>query len=243
MFGKRLVLAAALVLSLCAPAAAQPFLQLSAWTNVAHTTRYPAAGTFDVSDFPYVGGVIGLNPLGDVSHGVATFFWTSDASGLNIVGVQGMNLSSLIVSLNQLRLPNLGPYLYLTYQPVLGSNPVSATLFGVKSGMPLPEWPGDTILIDERDQPLAPHADTTWYPDDYFAGPVRLYLAAPEGVTVTVYGADLLDQFWPLDALTNGSLTTIAPMGTWLVVVSNSTSGSVTYTVSATPLVAGVIPK
>lgn len=233
--------AIALLLILPRPLQAQPVLQLSAWTNISQMTRYPAVGTYNVSSAKYVGGVIGLNPLGPLSHGIVTFFWSSDAAGEQIVGVQGMNLSSQIVSLNQLKVPNLGPYLYLTYQPIIGPNALAVNLFGTNIGTILPEWPGDTILIDEKNQTLAPETATAIYPCDYFAGPVRLSLMAPAGVTVTLYGADLTDHFWPLESLTNGSATTITPMGTWLVVVSNATSGSITYTIAATPLLAGVM--
>lgn len=218
-----------------------PLLVVPAWTPMPKQTRYPKTGTYDVSDFAYLGGVIGLNPQGDVSRGVITCFWTLDAAGSQIVGVSGWHLSSLIVSLDQLRRPNLGPYLFLTYETFRGSNPLAATLFGTNCGSPVPSWPGDTILISEAHQPLASNANVTWYPDDYFAGPVRLYLDAPAGVTLTLYGADLTDQFWPLDTLTAGSVTTITPMGTWFVVVSNATAEPITYSVSATPLLAGML--
>jgi hypothetical protein len=218
---------------------APSFLQISAWTSIGAKTRYPASGTFDLSNYGYIGGIIGLNPSGDLSHGVVTFFWTSDTAGQQIVGVQGMNLSSLIVSTNQLRLPNQGPYLYITYQPFLGPNPLAANLFPTNVGNVLQEIPGDTILIDEANRPLGAYTSTAIYPADYFAGEARLYLSAPAGVTVTLYGADLTDQFWPLDSTTNGSITTVCPMGTWLVVVSNASSSQVQYTVAVTPLLTG----
>lgn len=224
------------------------FLQLSAWTCQPSPSRFPAVGTYDLSSYQYVGGTIGLNPAvpsvgqpaasGDLSHGIVTFYWTSDASGLNIVGVQGMNLNSLIVSLNQIRLPNQGPYLYVTYKPVLGSNCLATNLFGTNAAAAMAENPSDTILVDYRNQPLPPGAAVAWYPDDYFAGQARFYLDAPPGVTATIYGGDLADAWWPLDSVSGGnSTTTVTPMGAWLVVVENTTGGSITYSVSVTPLV------
>lgn len=225
--------------STVACAAQTAFLQVPAWSNISTTTRYPTVGTYDVSDVSNIGGIIGLySGSGAVSHGVVTFFWTLDSAGTEIVGVQGMNLSSLIVSTNQLRLPNLGPYVYITYKPIIGPNQIAVKLFGTNDSNRLPEIPGDTILIDES-RTLAAHTAVTFYPDDYYAGWARVYLNAPAGVTATIYGADLTDQFWPLDQLSNGSMTTITPLGTWLVVVYNSNPQSVTYSIEVTPMPIG----
>lgn len=233
-----LILTAAL-LGESGPLYAPPFLQVPAWTNVTQRARYPIYGTYNLSDSHFIGGIAGLDPSGPVSHGVLTFFWTIDAAGQQIVGVQGLNLSSLIVSTNQLRIPNQGPYLYVTYQPFVGPNPLALNLFGTNVGNVLQHIPGDTILLNEHNRTLGPYAATAIYPCDYFAGEARLYLSAPAGVRATVYGADLTDQFWPLDATGPGSLTTITPMGTWLVVISNSTGSAVSYTVAVTPLASG----
>jgi len=214
-----------------------PFLSVNAWTPIGTTTRYPTSGTYDVSTWSHIGGVIGLDPASATSHGVVTLFWTMNADGTGIVGVQGINLNSLIASMNQLRLMNQGPYLYLTYQPFVGPNPLAAQLFGTNIGSLLPELAGDTILVDITSAQLAAYSNATIYPCDYFAGSARVYLSAPAGVTVTLYGADLADQFWPLDSMGPGSMTTIVPMGTWLIVVSNANSAAVTYTVAVTPLV------
>ncbi len=216
------------------------FLCLDAWTDHAiarDVTRYPATGTVDLREWSYIGGPIGLNPEGPASVGVATFFWTSDPEGAHIVGVQGMHLSSLIVSLAELRLLNRGPYLYLTYEPWSGPNGLAANLFGTTVGGSQPYLIGDTILIDEQDRTLAAGSTETWYPCDYFAGDAQFYLEAPAGVRATVHGADLTNQFWLLDSTGPGGKRTIVPMGTWLVVVHNPTPFAVPYTVSVTPCV------
>jgi len=239
---KRFLLVAAFALLVCRPASASnygpPFLQVAAWTNIGATTRYPASGTYDLSDYAYIGGIIGLDPAGQTSRGVVTFFWTTDTAGSHIVGVQGFHLASQIVSTNQIRLPNQGPYLYVIYQPFLGPNPLAINFFGTNVGNALQEIPGDTILIDEQNRTLAPGATATIYPADYFAGEMRLWLAAASGLVVTLYGFDLTDQWWPLDSTGNGSITTVAPMGSWFVFLYNATGSAVTYSVAATPLLA-----
>ncbi len=215
-----------------------PFLHIPAWTDHTAEVRYPLTGSYSVCEWSHVGGVIGLDPSGAVSHGVLTFLWTMDEAGDQIVGVQGINISSQIVSLNQLRIIHQGPYLHLTYQPFVGANPLAATLFNTTIGSPQPELAGDTILIDEKDRPLAAQTSEAIYPCDYFAGQVRVYLGGPATLKATLYGADLTDQFWPLDIFAaNVPVTTIVPLGSWMIVVSNPTPAAATYTLAVTPRV------
>jgi hypothetical protein len=166
---------------------------------------------------------------------VVTLFWTTDVDGHHIVGVEGLSLSSLIVSTNQLRVPNLGPRLYLTYQPFVGTNPLAANLFGTNAPSAMPAIPGDTILIDEV-RTIPANSTQVFYPADYFAGYTRVWLQAPPGVMVTMYASDLTLQWWPLETFTNGAVTTITPMGTWMVVVWNANHEPVDYALAVTPL-------
>lgn len=212
------------------------FLSVPAWTNITELTRYPATGTFDLQEQAYLGGIIGLNPAEPYGRGVVTFFWTIDPEGHHIVGIQGMNLAASIVSLNQLRLLNQGPYLYMTYEPFSGPNQLAATLFTTHIGSNTMQIAGDTILIDEQNRPIGPNATETLYPCDYYAGFARFYFQAPRDVSLTIYGADLTDQFWPLDKMSSGSMTTIVPLGTWMVVTHNPTQAPITYTLACTPL-------
>lgn len=226
-----------------------PFLTIPAWTSIPSLKRYPSSGTFDLHDMAYVGGPIGLNPAGDFSRGVVTFYWTIDAAGEHVCGVQGMHLTSSIPSLAELRLPNRGPYLFVTYQPYAGPNPLAASLFGTNVGGKQPLLCGDTILIDEQEKTLAAATLNTAvppaivpmllpiYPCDYFAGEVRVYFAAPTGVKATLQGADLTDQFWILEEFGPGRFTTIVPLGTWGIVINNPTLSPITYTLSVTPLI------
>jgi hypothetical protein len=237
------VLVFALLCSL--PAEAQlfgaPFLQIPAWTEHTTMTRYPASGTYDVGDWHYIGGMIGIDPEGPHSRGTVTFFWTSDQGGQNIVGVRSLPLSSAIPSTNELRTMNRGPYLYLTYQPWLGHltgpNRIAATLFGTQTGTSSTEIqlvPGDNILIDEKDRPLTLRESI--YPAGYYGGEALLYFSAPEGVTATLYGFDLEDKWWPLDAFKqSGTYRTVVPNGVWFVFV-HSTIGPTKYTLAVTPL-------
>lgn len=215
---------------------AEPFVQIPAWTPIATTTRYPATGTYDVSHAAYLGGVIGLNPSEPYGRGTLTLFWTADAAGLNIIGPQGLALTAGIVSLNQLRLVNQGPYLYFTYKPYAGSSMLAATLFGTNVPSPLPELPADTLLVTEQ-HTLAAYTSVGIWPCDYFAGEARWFLQAPEGVYVTLYSVDLEDHFYPTDSMPAGpSRMTTLQMGAWLIVVSNPTANEVSYVATVTPL-------
>jgi len=211
-----------------------PFLHVPAWAPVVAKTRYPEQGKTYAVDRGYLGGVLGLDPAGGAASGVATFFWTSDEEGRNIVGVQGFSLASLIPSMAQLALPNHGPNLYLTVEPFGGKPaPLGCTLFCKDVPRALP---GDTILVDVHGRPLAAQTVETTYPADYYSGFARVYLSAPPDVAVTLYGADLTYQWWPLDSSGPGSFTTILPMGAWMAVVSNPTKRDIEYTLSVTPL-------
>jgi hypothetical protein len=257
------MLALALLL-LQAPAEAQklfgaPFLTIPAWTEHTVVTRYPASGTYDVGQWHYIGGMIGIDHFGPHSRGTVTFFWTADAAGTQIVGVRSLPLSSAIPSTNQIRTMNLGPYLYLTYQPwfrsnmpggvdLVGPHRMAATLFGTDTGLPMTGSdtrldiqapPGDNILIDEQGRKM------TWreaiYPAGYYGGAVLLYFVAPPGVRAVVYGFDLEDKWWPIDSLPgSGTIRTVVPNGTWFVYVYDdyygTTGREIEYTLAVTPL-------
>lgn len=232
-------------------------LNVPAWTKLSNKTTYPTSGTYDVSQYRYLGGFVGLEP-GETSAGVVTFDWYKDRAGTELVGVQGLPVSSLIVSTAQLRVPNLGPYVKVTFTPftqpypekcAAGGCPFAMRLFGTNRPSLLPLIPGDSILIDTVPTPepgvvpkvvpevVPPETSTAIYPDDYFTGPVRLFLESSPGVTATLYGTDLTGENWPLDKLSaSGSTTTFAPFGTWFVVVSNPTTSPAGVTLAATPL-------
>jgi hypothetical protein len=229
-----------------------PFLQSApGWTQVPVETRWPSANaqttTYDVSEYRNVGGAIGLNPEGPVSHGTVTFRWTSDAAGTRQVGVQGIPLTSLIVSNYQLNIPNLGPYLHVEYKPYVGPNPITLNLSGTNVDRTLP---GDTILIEDTDRVVGAQATYTVYPCDYFAGTVGLYFEAvrtemigglPALVPVpdaraTFYAVNLTDDNRKMLAMGPGRATAITPMGTWFCVIWNPLTVPITYTLAAVPL-------
>lgn len=234
----------------------EPFCCVPAWTSVTSKTRYPEEGTYPVT-MPYLAGPIGLDPGGAEQRGVVTFFWTSDKAGEHIVGVQGMHLSSLIVSMAELRLMNRGPYLHMTHEPFAGANTpggtnaLAARLFGAQVGGSKPLLIGDTILIDVQDRTLAGStaadpSTETWYPCDYFTGFADFYfeandsnghpLDASSGVRVTLHNYDLTDQAWLVNSFKPGEpRTAICQLGTWCVVVHNPTSKEITYAMSVTP--------
>jgi hypothetical protein len=223
------------------------FMHVSAWTEHTQTTRYPSSGTYDVSQWHYIGGMMGIDFYGPHSRGTATFFWTTDAAGTQIVGVRSLPLTSAIFSTNQLRMLNLGPYLYIVYQPwfrdLIGPHRMAANLFGTNTGdaQSTQVPPGDNILIDERDRKL-PFREAM-YPAGYFGGEVLLYFNAPPGVEATLYGFDLEDVWWPLDAFkVSGTYRTIVPNGTWFIYVQNFTGSEIQYTLSVTPLFRGGKP-
>jgi hypothetical protein len=226
----------------------QPFVMVPAWTEHTATVRYPASGTYDVKDWHYIGGMAGIDFYGPHSRGTLTFFWTVDAAGTQIVGVRSLPLTSAIFSTAEIRTMNRGPYLYLTYQPwfrdLKGPHRMAMTLFGTNTGLSQAEIqlpPGDNILIDERDR-LLPVVEAI-YPAGYYGGEVLLYFSAPEGVTATVYGFDLEDKWWPLDAFKgSGSYRTVVPNGVWFVFV-HSTIGPTKYTLAVTPLFGGLTPE
>jgi hypothetical protein len=222
------------------------FRPIAAWTPMSGQNRWPSLGTvdevgrpmrtYDLHSQPYIGGVIGLNPSGDVSRGVITFFWTFDAVGEHIVGTQGMHIASPIPSMAELRLLNRGPFVYMTYQAFSGTNGLSATMFSTDVGGPQPLMCGDTILIEDIDQPVVANATKTIYPCDYFAGQVGVYFDAPPAARATIYGVNLTNDNRKVDVISPGSAITIVPVGTWFVVVWNPTPAPIRYTLAMVPL-------
>jgi hypothetical protein len=222
-------------------------MHVPAWTEHTTTTRYPSSGTYDVSQWHYIGGMIGIDFYGPHSRGTVTFFWTTDKDGTQIVGVRSLPLTSAIFSTNQLRVMNHGPYLYILYQPwfrdLIGPHRMTANLFGTNTGLPINGTdtnvdiqvaPGDNILIDEKDRKL--EWREAMYPAGYYSGEVLLYFSAPPGVTATLYGFDLEDVWWPLDEFkVSGTYRTVVPNGTWFVYIYNSTGAEIQYTLAVTP--------
>lgn len=214
-----------------------PFLHVNAWTPHASPTRYPAVGTYDVSEWSYVRGNIGLDPAGPWSAGVLTFVWTWDEDGEWVAGIEAMHLTSLIVSQNEPHLETRGPHLFLIYAPFFGPNALAASLAGSNAQSRFRELPGDTILVDEKDKILPPNGTATIYPCDYFAGEGLLWLSSSPGVVAWVYGFDLTNQNWPLVSTGSGSVKAVLPMGSWFVFVYNTNQQeSAPYSVSVTPL-------
>ena len=244
---KRFLLACSFVFAAHAAAAQGTFgptiFNVPAWTPQSTLLRMPATGATCIGDYAYLGGSAGLNPNGDTSRGTLTLKWTTDAFASQEIGNQSLPLASLIVSQNQLRLPNLGPCVYLTYTPYVGTNGLALTLSGTNAASPWPEIAGDTILIDAT-LTIPPNTSVGVYPDDYFAGQVRFAINCdqPNGY-VSVYARDLTDQYWWLDATptglaanTTGAITSAAPLGTWWTVASNASANQATCRLSATPL-------
>ncbi len=232
-----------------------PFLTIGApWAPMPQTkVRYPSANalvpTYDLRTVSHLGGVIGLNPEAPLSAGTVTFRWTSDAAGEHIVGTQGIPLTSGIVSMNELRLPNRGPFLYLTYQPFQGVNLLSANLFGTNVPCRLPQWPGDTLLFTEYGRPLAPTLPgqgETLYPDDYFAGECFVFFDAWDqqtgkkvaGPCVTFHAADLTNVWYQFGAAPIGQTRIVAPIGSWSAMIHNPTDAAIAYALTVTPKVA-----
>jgi hypothetical protein len=214
-----------------------PFLQSAPGFRAAPELRYPAIDdpngpTYDVGAYRNLAGVIGLDPNGPVSHGMMCFRWTSDAAGERQTGVQGFPLTSLIPSMAQLNLPNLGRYCYVDYTPQVGPNALAVSLFGTQIDRTLP---GDTFLIEDMAQEVV--TTKTIYPADYCAGEVGVFFEASTALArATIYGVNLTDDSRRLDVLPPGRWRTITPMGTWFVVVWNPTPAPITYTLAMTPL-------
>ena len=116
---------------------------------------------------------------------------------------------------------------------------MAARLFGTSSSSPTPLLAPDTMLYTEQNRPLPAQGHETLYPDDYFAGPVRVFFQAPPGWTLTMYAADLELKWYPADRMGPGSGLWVAPFGAWFVFVENRTGAAGAYSLTVTPQVTG----
>jgi hypothetical protein len=93
------------------------------------------------------------------------------------------------------------------------------------------------MLITESDQSIDANATVTWYPDDYWTGPMLISFTPSQlEMTCTIYGLDTSGHVFagapPIEGI--GSAIVHAPFGAWYAVVSNPNGSSETYSLTAT---------
>jgi hypothetical protein len=185
----------------------------------------------DVSRYAYLGGydAVGTREV------QVTFDWYTDSGGVNNCGTRTLVLSPSIVSPAQYRLPNLGPFVQVSYLLLAAPNWLhTCVLFGTNRVHPLELIPSSPVLIDVQNAAIGATTTIISYPSDYYAGPIQVAAECSQAGTVSI-NYETAGAVWDVQdfyLLTAGAWleTTIAtPPGAWRIAVRNTAAAAGTY--------------
>ena len=135
----------------------------------------------------------------------------------------------------QINIPNLGPFLRARFISITGGvSTGSALLIGTNRELPYQMIPNDVVLIPDTTTNVPANGSVAVYPNDYYAGPVRL------DVNPAAAGAYQIQYLNTANVWTNmfiytpavGAETVIqsqTPMGAWRVLIQNLTAGAANF--------------
>lgn len=175
----------------------------------------------DVSKFSHLGGTCQEG----ATQTNLVFRWYADPALTILVGAREIVLSSLL-PFAHLHIPNQGPYLQITagYSGIAQFQIVAFPTNRVHILELIPESAYFSFLQNNN----IAAGSTAFYPQDYFTGPMLVWLSTPGGpVFVTLQAlnpAGNWDDTGQTLVATNAALTTLllAPPGAWRFVVQNS---------------------
>lgn len=199
--------------------------------NTALGSNPIATPVLDVSRFAYLGG---FTTLGG-GQMLMALSWTLDAAATVGCGQRTIPLDTGIDLLTH-RLPNLGPFVKVTWSPIVLDNNFQrkVVLFGTNRVHPLEFIPGSPTLIDLQNVAIAAGSTDFAYPSEYYAGPMQIGLYSSAGNTIaTLEGLtpggnwDILQQSPQITAGAWQTLLWVAPAGAWrLAIQKDATPGN-----------------
>lgn len=206
-------------------------------------TNIDIAGThsspvLDVSRYAYIGGY----DISNANPAVVGFNWFADAAATITLGGVEFLLSPLIQDFAQYRLPNLGPFLQVSWAQVVAGHPShTCRLIGTNRAHPLEFIPEGPLQYNIQSVALAAGAVVNIYPTDYYAGPMRVWgffgagfqwslqTLLPDGTWI------FIDQSPPTTVTTDVSAVTITPRGAWRFQIFNGGGAPFNYSFAAQP--------
>ena len=196
--------------------------------------------TLDVGRFAYIGGTDTVT-----TQCSASFAWFVDSaatieSGACFFMLDGADIGDAA----QYRIPNLGPFLQVSWLRVGGVGSHSSQLFGTNRYHPCQFIPQNSVLIDDQAANIGSLATVTRYPSDYYAGPCQVFTNCSNATSVIfeyLTTSNTWDRFYQVNptaaSLNNFNVTT--PAGAWRVRFINGTNTSTTYYLTVTPSLTG----
>lgn len=182
-------------------------------------------GPFDVSRYAYLGGR-------EQSTGgfiKVTINWWQDAAATVLAGSRSYNLTQSTNTPNpaQIRFPNLGPFVTLTYTKLGGSVATHlASIFATNRVYAYEFTPQTPVLIEAVGGTVGAGGLEQFFPASYYAGPIRIWLdvnGTGLGWTLQletgVGFGDALEQVNTNTVVGNTAVDTIAPPGAWSISV------------------------
>lgn len=187
------------------------------------------SGVLDVSRYGYLAGYINETQSGCL----VTVKWFTDQAGTNQIGQQQFFLNFNISFWNQLRIPNLGPYVSIQAVKIgAAAFTFSAQIIATNRVHPLQSVPQYAANHDNQSVVFAAGV-STWWPSNYYAGPMTVYVhggGAASNVQIQVPNSfSSFDVFWSvpfLTAATDYVWNTIAPMGAWNITINNGSGAA-----------------
>lgn len=188
-------------------------------------------GTLDVSRWAYVAG---LDSLG-AGSAYATYSWYADSAASNLVGQMIIPLTANCGAA-QLRLPNLGPFLKISWTaPLAQQFSHQSVLFGTNRFHPLSFIPIRGMLVNSQGQAVGANSSIQVYPVSYYAGPILIQVDPTFASAEVVLQVMLTDASWVTGdilfpaANASSDYRTIAPFGAWRLNVLNNSAAAGTF--------------
>lgn len=200
------------------------------------------SGALDVSRYAYISGFIQAQNNIPIA---VTLAWYADQNLTILIALRRFVVSGSIPNPAQLKIANLGPWCQASFAPIGGTSQLSCGLWGSNIPSPLEFTPTNAQLISKSNVTTGPGVGTFYYPTDYYAGPIRVWLyGSGTGVnwTMAVINTDgtqsTVDQS---QNAVNGeiSMSTVAPPGAWNMEVETVGSGNTTFYFAVTPSATG----
>ena len=169
---------------------------------------------------------------------LAAFNWNADPAASIFVGGRQLVYSGSVGAFTQLRLSNLGPYFDGQFQQVGGVWSGSWQLFNTNRISPIELIPQGPALVDDDTGAIGAGAVYYAYPNDYYSGPVDIWLATNSGSNWLV-GVQYLRSDGVWRQLSNFFLNSktvpvgvLVPAGMWRVTAQNNSAGNDSATIT-----------
>lgn len=209
----------------------------------APTTGVTQSGVLDVSRYGYLGG-FAYNAQNSTC--ILFITWFADQAGTITIAQRKILLTAVVTNPAHLRVPNLGPFCTLVFNPIGGASYTPrAVIFGTNRFHPLELIPISGVLMHVATN-IPANGSSNFFPTDYYSGPARASIVGLGGAISVqyLYTADdgssvQFDQFSvPSGQLQFSSNTIIVP-GAWFVTVNNTNAAVQGINLSVIPSATG----